>query len=129
MIWLSCVFMWFFLCFSCLVGVHWLYWTSGFRVFIKSVKCSVIYIFKYFFVSPSKSFPSGIQITHVRAFCIDHGSFNLFYYQSLYPLCAYVCIFYYYSVFRSTSLLLCSVKYATISTQWNFHFKHCIFHA
>ena len=82
------------------------YRTSGFVVFIISVKCSVIYVLKYFSLPPSKSFPPGTHM--LDHFILYHGSPNLFYYQSLYPLGAYL-QFLYCFVFKSTFLLQCQI--------------------
>ena len=102
-IWVSYVFMGSSFWFSCLVRAHWCYRTSGFVVFTKSVKCSVIYVFKYF------SLP--FWGSHVRHFILYCASPNLFYCQCLYPL-VLTCSFY---VALSPNLLFFwCVKYATI---------------
>lgn len=125
--WLSYALMWFYLCFSCLVRVHWFYWTSGFIVFIKYVKCSVIYVLKYFFfVPPSKSFPSGIQIRpFVRPFDIATWLTKTLLFISLYPHCASLCIFY---VALSSNLLIFYSAVSNMQLYTPMKFSFPIFH-
>lgn len=128
--WLSYALMWFYLCFSCLVRVHWFYWTSGFIVFIKYVKCSVIYVLKYFFLflllNPSLL---GFKLDHL----LDHlilqlGSLKLFY-LSVYILTVLHFVFFMLHCLQIYWSFILQYQICSYTHPWNFHFLYFIFHA